>query len=188
MSVLSDPTAGSNSSGDVIRDWLAEEDTKRRLQACIDTTIDKLKHDLELVVPRSEQERSNGFIRWLDYWQERLGPGIQEEFARQFPGIQGRLPPDYMSHLVTEQVWPSIKEFLLSFAVCGLSRAWVSRKIGDAVLLGDPEHRDNKWIVPLRVEKRAGPIGAVILDENGSIDEERSVSRDQALACVSAGA
>jgi hypothetical protein len=179
----------------VLDEWLNEPETKRRLKACVDAAIDRLTDEPALRVPRSLEERENRFDRWLSSWKARLGPVIQEQFGRQFPEIHRKLPPEYMTQVVSTWVWPEIERFLLSYAIWGLSRSWVSRHLGDAVILCEPERTNTGWnvpiqlrqpkgTVPIQLHRPEGNVGVVVLDRDGAIDEEQTTSREALLTLV----
>ena len=176
----------ARSQADILREWLADANTKRRLQACTDAAIRRLTHDTILRVPRAEEDRRDGFSRWLRVWRQKLGPAIEEEFRKQFRDIHDHLSAGDVIDMVSETAWPRIEHFLLRYAILGLSGPWVSGKLGDAIILCEPEWTEGVWIVPLRLQDRPGPIGKVVLDRDGTIIPARTSSRNELLKTLHA--
>jgi len=164
--------------------WLAEQATQEKLQHCADFAISVLHNDLTLRVPRSADQRTGGFADWRNVWHNRLGTAIQDEFHRQFPGITSRLSPGIINATEVDYIWPQIYSELLSFAIEGLTRAWVRRRMGDAVILKRPRSEGANWVVPIGIQGRDADIGQVVLDRDGNIIEENSSSRADILAHI----
>ena len=181
-----DRVHGARSQQEELQDWLARPGVKRALQACTDAVVQRITDDLELRVPRTEQDRADGFSLWLGRSKAKLRPAIQQEFRHQFTGIHDRLREDYVRDLVSEMAWPQIEHFLLSYAVLGLSRSWISRNLGDAVIQCEPEWADGEWIVRLQIPDWPHDIGKVVLDPDGNIVLGRTSSRDEVLKALHA--
>ena len=159
--------------------WLDDPAVKQALQRCADTAMQAIRSDYTLRVPREPQDRADGFSRWLTHQQERLAPDAEARLRQELPDNLGDLPQDILHSTFLEGVWPQAESLLLSYALRGLARAWVSRNLGDAIALGEPEWTDSLWKVPLKLDGKT--IGLVALDRDGNILTERSSSRDELL-------
>ncbi len=164
--------------------WLSEPETKASLQRCADFAVETLHNDTTLRVPRSIEQRENGFTTWRNEWRDRLGTAIQEEFFRQFPGITRNLSPDSIKNIVIKSVWPQVEAELMTFALEGLARTWVRRHMGDATTIGRPRLETDHWVVPIGIKGYADDLGQVTLDSNGNVIEAASSSRNDMLARI----
>ncbi len=170
---------------EVLQQWLIEPETQKRLNLCIQQAIENLKADTSLRVPRTQEERSRAFAEWLRSCHRNLGPGIQEQFRKQFPGIAQRLTdPNTIKNIVEDKVWPDVEAVLRSYAVRGLASDWVRNHLGDAVLVGMPDSRDGVWNVPLAVTGVGERLGYVVLDKDGNVLVPLTSSRETLLKAI----
>ncbi len=170
---------------EVLQQWLNEPETQEKLHRCIQQAIENLKSDTSLRIPRTETERQGAFRAWLTSYRLKLGPEIQEQFRQQFPGISQRLKtPNTIKSIIETYIWPDIEVELRSYAVRGLASDWVRSHMGDAVLVGMPDFRDDAWNVPLAVANVGENLGYVCLDSSGSIIESLTSSRATLLKAV----
>ena len=173
--------------------WLSRPETKRRMQAAVlEAIAETEKHivsDTSLRVPRQRSERQGGFRPWLDArgaglnqwlkeYRSRLAERMQDEvltaFSDEFTPLRNK---NTIREAVESLVWPQLEpvlrkraeDLLLTYAVRGITLPWVSRHLGDGLLLGMPEARDNEWHVPLHDRVTQKRIAEVVLDRDGEI-------------------
>jgi hypothetical protein len=164
-----------------LSEWLADPETKRKLQLCADAGIAALKKDHSLRVPRSEEDRQGAFGDWKLRWRDRLSAEVEAEFHRQFPGVTDRLAPGTIKSIIDEFVWPEVESTLMSYALRGIANGWVSRNMGDATMVLPPERDGQYWIVPLTVRGHSHVKGQVVLDQDGNLIVDRCSTRQDIL-------
>ena len=82
-----------------------------------------------------------------------------------------------MRETVETLIWPELEpllrdraeELLLIYAVRGLTLAWVSRTLGDNLLVGVPERRSAGWSVPLHLRSTKAYVASVELNPDGEV-------------------
>jgi len=129
---------------EVLHQWLEEPETQEKLHFCIQQAIERVKADTSLRIPRTKEERQGAFSAWLSSYRLKLGPELQEQFRQQFPGVTQRFKdPNTIKSIVENKIWPDVEAVLCSYAVRGLASDWVRSHMGDAVLVGKPDFRDD---------------------------------------------
>lgn len=93
----------------VLKDWLAEPQTKAGLQRCADNAIAVVDASLSLRVPKTERERQNAFAVWLEGYRVKIGMEIQKQFDLEFPGIFPHLRENAVGETINQYVWPLIE-------------------------------------------------------------------------------
>jgi hypothetical protein len=165
-----------------VDEWLAEDETRRKMRICADRAIEIIENDASLRVPRMENERRQAFAAWIIAYKQKLGPAMQEQFRQQFPGISEKLnKSNIIDTLVDDNVWPLVEPTLKEYAVRGLASDWVRQHLGDAVLTGSPEFHNDRWDVPLTLSGMGENLGRVSLDRDGNILPDLTSSRDALL-------
>ena len=170
---------------EVLHQWLEEPETQEKLHFCIQQVIERVKADTSLRIPRTKEERQGAFSAWLSSYRLKLGPELQEQFRQQFPGVTQRFKdPNTIKSIVENKIWPDVEAVLCSYAVRGLASDWVRSHMGDAVLVGKPDFRDDAWNVPLAVASVGEHLGYVALDKSGNVIEPLTSSRDALLRAI----
>lgn len=174
--------------------WLAQPTTKKRMQAAVSEAVAEVERyvlsNTSLRVPRQRAERRDGFRPWLDafaargfeHWlnsyKHQLAQEIQAEvllaFPEAFAGLRNR---ELVRETVQTLLWPELEpllrkrgeELLLTYAVRGIALTWVSRNLGDTLLVGLPERRNIGWLVPLHLRSTQALVAHVELDSDGEV-------------------
>ena len=143
-----------------------------------------------LRVPRQRSERQDGFRLWLDafaargfeHWlnsyKHQLAQEIQVEMLAAFPEVfAGLRNRELVRETVETLLWPEMEpllrsraeQLLLTYAVRGISLAWVSRNLGDGLLVGLPERQNARWRLPLHLRNSQEFIALLTLDTDGEV-------------------
>ena len=174
--------------------WLDKPSTKLQMQDAVSDALAEAEqyvlNNTSLRVPRQREQRQNGFRPWLDafaahgfeHWlnsyKHKLAQNIQNEVLSAFPEVFGGLRnQELVRETVETLIWPELEpelrsraeKLLLTYAVRGLTLAWVSRALGDNLLLGVPEQRGVVWSVPLHLCSTKAYIADVELSADGEI-------------------
>ena len=178
---------------EVLKAWLSRPETIQRMQAAVSEAITETErhivNDTPLHVPRQKSERQGGFQPWLDaygagldQWLKeykiRLAEQIQNEVVNTFSGeftlVQNK---NTIRETVESLVWPQLESLLrqravtllMTYAIRGIVLPWVSRHLGDGLLLGIPEARNEEWHVPLHDRITQKGVAEVVLDRDGEV-------------------
>lgn len=178
---------------DALTAWLSRSETKERMQAAVSEAVaDTERHvlnDLSLRVPRRKEERAGGFRPWLeahvarfdlwlDSYKHQLAGRIQSEVLSTFPEVFATVRNrDMIREIIEVSVWPQLEpllrrraeDLLLTYAVRGITLSWVSRNLGDNLLLGVPEARNKRWYVPLHDPVTRQQVAEAVLNRDGEV-------------------
>lgn len=181
--------------------WLADSATKERLQTAVSDAVAAVDNYILSStlrrVPRQPEERENGFRPWLDafaahgfeHWlndyKRELAQAIQKETLAAFPEFYGLRNREIIRETVETLLWPEMEpllrdraeELLLAYAVRGIALTWVSRHVGDGLLVGLPKRQGSDWLVPLHARDTDALITFVTLDANGKVLSDQAALR-----------
>ncbi len=163
----------------LLREWLESDEIRVKLQAVSDRAMKRLSNDAEIRVPRSEQERANGFSVWLSGHRTRYVEFLHREFELEFPGIAKYFnDPLGLWDYVVEGIWEEISNELLRYAVRGLAFRRMATKFRDGFVPGEPALLDSErlWEVPVFRRLDAVVIDRIYFDFDGS-PVEREIHR-----------
>ena len=181
-----------NDAVDILLDWMNEPEVKRDLAAVITSAIARAArtflNETSFRVPRNKELRRQRFAPRIAKYRERLEDNIADELNTKFPHISAA-SAKAAAAIAMQQVMPSLGErarglyqSLLRKAVRGLALAWVSRQVGDGVLVGEPEWDGIVWHVPCQSRISMSPLGKISLDANGEILSDALATRNSVLA------
>lgn len=179
---------------DALIAWLARPEIKARMQAATSEAFAAVEQRVvsnhSLRVPRKFSERENGFRpwleaffaggfeQWLNSYKHQLARQVQSEVLSAFPDTFTQLQnKELIRETVETLIWPEIEpllreraeNLLLTYAIRGLALSWVSRNLGDGLLLGVPEEQNNEWHVPLHNRLTQKWVAEVLLNRDGEM-------------------
>jgi hypothetical protein len=151
------------------------------IQRSIESALAAIQSDVSLTVPRNEEERHNAFADWLTA-KRRQYEAVMQQAVREALASQDSLTRREEQRLIEQCVWPQMRGWLHSYALRGQAAAYVIQYLGDALTIGEPEHRGEYWHIPLGLREFQEPLGFVVLDENGTVNPSLTSTRDELLA------
>ncbi|HZO91312.1 MAG TPA: hypothetical protein VFB38_23515 [Chthonomonadaceae bacterium] len=140
-----------------------------KIARCIAEVIAAIEADASFRVPHTEAERQNAFADWLAAYRSKLAPVIQAALQSELPSPFERQNSGVFQDTIENRIWPEVAQRLRSYAVRYQAGAWVRQHLGDAVTLGIPKIRGERWYVPLGVASNSAHLGQVVLDANGMV-------------------
>jgi hypothetical protein len=145
-----------------IRGWLSRPEIKRQLkEATTELGIQlalRIAADSELVLPNSPEERQAGFGRWLLKHQKRHDPLISQLITIIINKFQPIATLEDSAHavavrLLTTQLRRDArsqqKQCLLRFVIQGYAQRWITKRLGESLVPGEPRRIDTTWLVPV---------------------------------------
>ena len=141
------------------------------VQRAIESALYAAQHDRTLRVPRSEEDRANGFAGWLARKRRQHEPMMQTAIAEAFANVA---PLDDMTaqKYMDCCVWPAVEFWLLHhWALRAQASSWSSRHYRDSTTIGMPEAQGAMWRIPLGVYQCGENLGQIMLDCNGNVIE-----------------
>lgn len=181
--------------------WLARPETQKRMQTAVSEAVAAVDNYIlsstSRRVPRQPEERENSFRSWLDafaargfeHWlndyKHQLARSIQQEVLLEFSEFNGLRNRDMIREMVEATLWPEMEpllqnraeELLLTYAVRGIALTWVSRHLGDGLLVGLPERQESDWLIPLHTRNTQALVTSVKLDKNGEVLSDKVTLR-----------
>ena len=183
--------------------WLSQPKTKERMQIAVSEGVAGVEQyvlsSTSLRVPRQRAERQGGFRPWLDafaahgfeHWlnsyKHQLAQEIQVEMLAAFPEVfAGLRNQELVRETVETLLWPEMEpllrnraeELLLTYALRGIALPWVSRNLGDGLLVGLPERQDARWRLPLHLRSSQSFAAFIELDSDGEVLSDAVALRD----------
>src|SRR5690242_8803989 len=83
-----------------------------RIARSIEATRKLVTEDVSLRPPRTEEERANGFVAWIEKYHAKYLPEIEAIVRQEFVGTALTSEPDRLREITDCQVWPEV-QFLL---------------------------------------------------------------------------
>lgn len=151
------------------------------LSRCIEIALDVVKSDFALRVPRTEEERHNGFAAWLAKWRGKLEPAILSAVCKEVPAFCITEHPGRTADLFAQAIWPAVENYLVRYAILGHASSWKSHNMGDATTMHWPEPHGDYWRVTLGVWRYGDNLGQIVLDRDGNVLPHLTTTREQLL-------
>ena len=168
-----------------VAEWerlLGQPEVVEAIRDAVTGTIAHVERDLmessRLRLPRRAEERQNGFEKWLAEYREGLAESLFRELAGRLGGTaeSGNDPEPTGADLAT-RIWPLVEaelqaraeRFLVHHAVRGLALNWLSRHIGEGLVVAEADHLGKFWRVSLLDKRDRGYVAALALDEDGNV-------------------
>ena len=141
------------------------------VQRAIEIALYAAQHDRTLRVPRSDEDRANGFADWLARKRQQHEPMMQAAVTEAF--INGAdLNEMTRQKYVDCCVWPTVEFWLHHhWALRAQASAWSSHHYRDSTTIGMPEAQGDMWRIPLGVYQCGDDFGQVMLDRDGNVIE-----------------
>ena len=141
------------------------------VQRAIEMALYAAQHDRTLRVPRSDEDRANGFANWLARKRQQHEPMMQAAIAEAFAHV-APLDESALRKYVDCCVWPEVEFWLHHhWALRAQASAWSSRHYRDSTTIGMPEAQGDMWRIPLGVYQCGDDFGQVMLDRDGNVIE-----------------
>jgi hypothetical protein len=160
---------------------IEETDHTAAIDHLAQRAVDSVSTDYSLRVPRAEEDRHDGFRRWLDSYRATLRERVLEDFRQQCPDLARASREGEVVEEVVRRVWPDVEARLLRYALRGLAAGWVSHRFRTATTVGFPERTGDHWSVPLGIRDHGDRLGRVVLDRDGAVIESLSSTWEQLL-------
>jgi hypothetical protein len=149
--------------------------------------VESLPTDYSVRVPRSEEDRRNGFERWLTRYRATLAKRVEEDLRRQFPELARGIRSGELVEEAVERAWPEVDSYLRRFAIRGLAATWKSHRFEIGTTLSMPEPIGDRWRLAIGVPGR-DDLAELVLDADGNVIESLCTSRQQFLERLRGGA
>ena len=144
---------------------------REAVQKSIEIALAAVQKDKTLRVPRSDEDRANGFANWLLRKREQHEPMMQAAVREAFANL-APLDDVTVRNYVDCYVWPEAEHWLLhSIALRSQASWWVSYHLRDMTTIGMPEAQGDFWRIPLGVYGMGENLGQVMLDRDGRVIE-----------------
>ena len=149
------------------------------VQRAIEIALYAAQHDRTLRVPRSDEDRANGFADWLARKRRQHEPMMQAAVTGAFANGADLNEMTHQKY-VDCCVWPAIELWLHHhWALRAQASWWVSYHYGGRITIGMPEPQGDMWRIPLGVYQYGDDFGQVMLDRDGNVIEHLTSTPDE---------
>ena len=159
------------------QEWI--EANRPEIDKCVEHLYAYLDADPSMRLPRSEEDRKNGFEQWLNSYRQKIAPVMESEIRQTFPHLAAKSRSKEVEVLIEREIWPKVEADLRSYALRGVASAWISRHMGDATTIGQPEWEGSCWRVPIGVNKYGDNLGQIVIDRDGNMIPDLTTTREQ---------
>ena len=155
--------------------------SSREIRQAVDIAIAVVKTSYLLRVPRTPEQRVNGFAVWLEEWRNKFALIIASALRCEAPTMFADMPEDILAEIIARQVWPDVVPFLQSYAVLYQAGEWGRKHFGDATIYHEPVQEGSTWRVPIGNVGCDARLGQIVLDTDGNVIESLTSTRAQLL-------
>ena len=152
---------------------------QKKIARCVEIVLATVKPDPTLRPPRTEEERQNGFAKWLAACHCRYDAVMQAAVCQELAHLCHAQAPDAVRNIIGQHIWPEIESWLQTYAVRYFAGAWVRKQIGDATTLSMPIAEGTRWRVPLGNLRFGEDVGQVVLNAEGYVISHLSTTGEE---------